>query len=867
MSSMDNGCFSSRFFEVVYDAVSSGARYVAVEAFPSGNHKLLFERLPVHIENELAKLFSTAGEIRYATVRPDRDYGARDLDEWKHALSELIAQTRHESISNLSSDIVGIGREAPGIFRMFFAALDKIACRRRPPLPPNLTDEENELVQKLGYYSRKYGLVLVCEDIENWSVASRDLLSRLLYSPCDSLAFPGNTLFIVFDDPIKGEELWEPHRCIKSRERPSALMSHGSRLTTSSKTLFSFSTVQRVPESSESLVREVMAKIAGISIADDNAISPALLLAAHDLDKLEQLCIAFGDGYEIDRALSDDKEFFLSLLSDRLRACDAEEQVANRILKLASILGLSFSKWELEKLSNIDFDRFESLIDNAKATNLLKDVDNKEYADTQFVQQFIYDLVMESIGDNERGLYLAVERLLRAYHPGKYEQRAKLLLKGGKAVEALDLYVLSVLQKVRQTGKRVDPCCLDLYKTLCAGSLGLEDRVAYLELMQEAYALHVSHEYHLAQKTVERIDMNLLPLSLRAEAQLLEALCAAKSIQARSRERALRKLEEIAEMIGGEAEVEIWERVAIQKMITLVHVGRISDARHMERDIVTSLDKRISYDRDAARMKYELDRISGATADLTQARIRTGQAVKFFQIVSEKDLGKPLISYYKALVNSTAKQVICGRFEEAEESLKKAVALTGQFPEYQFPRQEILANTGIVLGVLMGQTSPSEAIERFSQIGTLFDGAAENLFFLSNKAIMYALCDQFEQAFTVLDQEASRHEIDSDREKIYRYRYRVNCAVFLQLIGDNEKALQYISLINDEDVGGTDCLIERGRLSRIRKAIEEDVRVETGWGWCNLFQPHDSSYFSDEPYLYRYYGLGFVFTICSDWDI
>jgi len=75
-------------------------------------------------------------------------------------------------------------------------------------------------------------------------------------------------------------------------------------------------------------------------------------------------------------------------------------------------------------------------------------------------------------------------------------------------------------------------------------------------------------------------------------------------------------------------------------------------------------------------------------------------------------------------VNSTAKQVICGRFEEAEESLKKAVALTGQFPEYQFPRQEILANTGIVLGVLMGQTIPSEAIERFSQIGTIFDVCA-----------------------------------------------------------------------------------------------------------------------------------------------
>lgn len=560
------------------------------------------------------------------------------------------------------------------------------------------------------------------------------------------------------------------------------------------------------------------------------------------------------NSFDFDETQQNSVKYFQAILSKRLQEFGATgDQIAN-VLEYASILGKTFSCFELLVATDSSRSKLEELINDSNSLNLTEDASKNGYI--KFAHSIVHEIFKSRVDSNHIDYYYRLSICLKEMKPSQYLRRARYMLAAGREEEAGTLYILEFLQQLRNFGNIPQSLILE-------AELHLDSKLtSYLTLMQSAYYSYSQKDYPTTLTTLDMIP-SYYRTELLAERNILKLRCFSKQLASEP------IVEEIArftscvksEKFNGEKEVR--ERFIHALITANAHLREFRYARDLEEELLSSLEGRMKYDSSAEMRVYSVLRnanaIHGAEVSLCHVR----KAVEYFEKLFFDNNCFVLRQYYTSLINYSAMLIINGEFMEAVRQTRKALSIEKCYPDFPFPRPQILRNNYALASFLSGKATASECVLIFEEVlGSIPQDLAERIFYASNLAIFLAISGSVTRAYRVLFNEAQKHDIDNDKEGIYQYRTETNLAIFQYLLGD-KTAYENLKRITN----GLDNLINGSFFKKKNQVILEIMKDETHCNpheWLHIVHSFCHDY-QGKPW--DYFGLGFAFAALCDWGV
>ena len=517
-----------------------------------------------------------------------------------------------------------------------------------------------------------------------------------------------------------------------------------------------------------------------------------------------------------------DTEEITILIEERLKNYGAKGEVVAEVLKYASIIGLSFTFFELEKITKKSRIEIQEIIGYANKLHFVEETDKKS---VNFVHEIIRELFNNKLNDNKI-YYQAYAECLKIIKPNDYITRAHALMKAGFLDEASLLYIIAYVKKLRDSETLND----DFNKELLfyAKELHAEE---YIEIIKTAYESYFNRDFDQAIKQLEWIE-DIYPAPMRAERDYLLAMCYTKKIDVLSRKKSVEILETYRDIASLSGESELWLRILSLQMISYIHINDKENAIRNEKELMFYLSDRISFDLDAEDKINILRRKSSAVHSISLSQRNTMKSVKHFGPSEEGGIPLNPIEYYFALNNHVANTFVIGEFEE---SFRDATLLIGYIRNPQgvsFPRTEVALNNFILSGVAAQKLSLEQGLEMFNEIFNQTKFSADSILMRINQAVLYASTNQLNQSFEILSGLKSRLIEQSNIELYYQYYVDSNLMVVEYLLGHKTKALQiWDEITYMPSIGDSNYYEKRHKL--IKELFDSNIRI-TGAEWLTI---------------------------------
>lgn len=549
------------------------------------------------------------------------------------------------------------------------------------------------------------------------------------------------------------------------------------------------------------------------------------------------------------------QEYLKELLEDRLREYGATGKLISKVLEYASIIGISFSYYELEKIINLNSQEFRKIILHAKEMELIETTSEKDIA--IFAHQIIRELFESRVKSNnlESIYYLTLEQCISQIKPAEFLRRARYLVKAGELEKASILYLLEFLQEMRNYNG-VNP---DL--EIEAEPLLSEELSWYIEHMKKANVYHTQKNYEAALEELDLIEEFYSP-SLIAEKKLLQSFCYTKSLDKDIRIHSLECIESFEELKDVDNEIEVYERIQNRLISVYAHLGRLKEAAMAEYRLMQNLRLRYQYDENARVRLNIARRTYNIIHDCKSSMTFMEKAMEYFAPEDKFSVPVNLKHYYISLVNYSSILTSNGLFEQGNNYMKEAFKLEKNFTTFIFPRQQILYNNYIISSYLCGKMKVSECISALESIIAQLPLIAERLTYTSNLSIFYALSNNIEKAKEILVDEIIKQNVEHDVEGFYKYRSFTNLAIYQYLLGNKCEAIERLHSIADI-ISSLNNNIYYQKHHDIIIGIMEKCEITSSEQWLTCVHSIMPNFKSD---AWNYFGMGYVFASLFNWD-
>jgi len=525
------------------------------------------------------------------------------------------------------------------------------------------------------------------------------------------------------------------------------------------------------------------------------------------------------------------------------------------VLEFGSVIGLSFSYYELEQVTQIKKGQLSQIISRAKEWNLVENDQEKTYY--KFVHDIILEIFKHRTESNIFKYYEKLEECLMKIKPGSYLRRARYRVYIRDLPEAVLRYVMELFQELRDNNS--------VYTEIENEALGLmdDDIRSYYFSMKEAYQLYLQKNYQEALIILEKIPYHLNRLLL-AERDLLKSRCLSKSLKEHDRKEAIHILEKYYENDLIKKEKDLWERLMTSLITAYYHGSFKVHAQELEEELLSNLSERSLFDSIANLRIHILLRNSNSIHDSEFAEGFIKKAVEYFSRKTNYGIPINILECYKALLNYSATLCKNGKFQDAFQQTQTAIQLENDFPDIEFPRKQIIYNNYVISGYLSEQVQLSEGIQVLETIRNNLPPIAERIFYTSNLAIFYILNNNLAMAESCLKQEMQYFMIDADLEGSYKYRIYLNYAIIEYIKGNNSKAKAYLYIARNSIHTLTDHSYLKKKMDLLFDIIdhEERIIIPKCLDCCLLEKvPHYQNS------VWNFLGLVFPYSILSNWDI
>jgi len=561
------------------------------------------------------------------------------------------------------------------------------------------------------------------------------------------------------------------------------------------------------------------------------------------------------NSFDFNTTYDNNKLYLSEILNKRLTECGATGIQIAEVLEYASVIGMKFSDFELHKLTDYSKANIQKIIANATDMKLTEHMKQSNYY--HFAHDIIREIFKDRVDENHMDYYHAMALCLRAIKPSQYLRRARYMLLSSNDKEAAILFCLEYISQLRNYG---DATIATLAET---ASVISEIQNEYLEYMKNAYILYHQKKYKEALSNLKLI-LDCYPNELLAERDILKLRCYSKQLATQEITTDIHKLDGKRNTHEFKDEKEITERYTHALVTAYAHLGDIKSARELEEVTLQSLSERIDFDENCQLRLNIIKRNANAIHGIDTAPVYMKQAAKYFSQCDKSGEYTNVRQLYTALTNYSAILIKKGEFLEAHEQAIQGIRIEKENSDIIFQRTQIIRSNCILAGVLDNKITPEEAISLYTNLlGSLQGEMAEKLFYTSNLSIMYALNNQPDIALKVIQQESLNHDVDGEKEGIYQYRIKTNCAIYHYLLGENAKAIAILESQSEslkQLINGSYFTKKNEILLRIMLTRKE----YTGESWLTAVHS-ECKEFQGPPW--RYFGLGFAFAALCDWGV
>lgn len=734
---------------------------------------------------------------------------------------------------------IELSKDIPHIGSLVSLLLEKLINRESDNLQrkyPYLNNEEKNIISKLKYLTKNPKVLFIYDNFQWWDKQSIELLNTIISSGNEFDFIHNCKNIYVFTDTNSNTSDNEMFRFFKENFVPQ--------LNLKEMTYQQFLNDKR--------------QLGFYNHLDEKQLHFIYRLANGNIYLFKQLANEFPDNAS---PIREDEisgiQYLNDLLEKRMKELGATGKQIMYVLEFGSVIGLSFSCYELEQATQIKKGQFIQIITHAKEWNLLEDDREQNYY--KFVHDIILEIFKHRTENNIFEYYEKLEECLRIIKPGSYLRRGRYCVYMRDLSKAILRYLMELFQEIRDNNS--------VYTEVENEALGLMDNDirGYYFSMKKAYKLYLEKRYDEAIVTLDKIPLNLNKLLL-AERDLLKSRCLSKSLNKISRQEAINLLEKYYEDNLVKYEIDLWERLMTSLVTAYYHGSFKNKAQKLEEEIFSSLSQRNRFDSIANLRIHILLRNSSSIHDSEFAEGFIKKSVDYFG--QNRSYGIPIniLEYYKALLNYSATLCKNGRFKESYQYAKNAIKLETDFQDINFPRSQIIFNNYVISGFLSNEIQLADGIPILKSIVNNLPPIAERIFYISNLCIFYILNNNLDIAQSHLDQEMQYYLIDEDLEGSYKYKIYLDYAIIAYLRGNYDIAKTYLDSSRNPIQALTDNSYLKKKIELFFELIdcEERERIITP-NHLDICLLEKVPHFQNS--VWDFLGRVFPYSILSNWDI
>lgn len=812
--------YQQRFMEKIIDKIHEGEQHILIEGKSGSGKSFTIKQLQIELDKE-----------KYQTIIFDGDYqyDDREYHPFKKALFSDIDSSKEVIIGGVAE----ASKEIPVAGNIISYIIQSFIAKKNITNNLILNSEEQNILSKLRQILKKSNIVLVFDNIHWWDRRSLQLLKLLLTNKQILNPDKLNRFTIIFSITsnqlvIHGDLVDSIMKETEYKKMPFPVIGLPEfKDTLLSKTLQSFSSAQ-------------------LNLLY-NLVNGHLQVFFEIINEITNHNFDFNSTYE------SNKQYLSSVLEKRLEDFGADSTQILKTLEYASIIGLTFSVYELRNLTQSAENELRSIISKTSKLAIIEETDNIDYI--KFAHDIIREIFKNKVDEQHIEYYNSLAMCIKEIKPDQYLRRARYFMKCQLTEDAITLYILEIIKQIRLYGK-VLPTVYDEINPLF-NPLQRE----YINLMQESYSLYSQKKYKDASSKLDLI-LDVYPIELLAERDILRIRCYSKTMASTEIQKVVNKYNEIRMNSTYNNEKDIWERFSQVLMIAFAHLGEIEIAKDIEGEILRSLSWRLNYDDTATKRMHIIKRVANSIHNVEVSSVFVKDAFEYF---GSSAFGiRDVYQYYISLVNLSTILINQGEFDKAYNIIIEGFNIENNNRDIEFPRIQLLRNNYIISGYLSGALNEDECILLYEEmLSAMPNVISERLFYKSNLSIFWALKDEPQKAYNIIQEEAKLHYDIEEKEGLYQYRVVTNSSIYLYMLGNVDIAIEQLNNIYNL----ARRLINGSYFSKkneiLIQLMEQNIST-TGKEWLNKPFSVLPSY---QGIAWKYFGLGYAFMAVCNWDM
>jgi tetratricopeptide (TPR) repeat protein len=738
MSELDGLLGFDRNASVLVEKFLSGARRLTIKG-PSGSGKTTLGK---SVSDKIAESDCTAIWLRGDPGRTEQQFYPLTPALKPHIFGRILG-VGTKIFEGIAEDFLPTGK---GTAKALLSLLPSGDAQREPV--KDATDISQEFLSLVGRSIKRHRLLIIADDIQYFDPRTLKLLRRLLED--------------------------------KSARAESGLVSILSIINTSTS------------------VRNDIALIVGSLTATANAVE----LRYCAKEAFGQVLLALGLNIEIPKSLSDllydcsgghlhianfivDELKTLALpdippaaYSDLLhyiiqRRLEDAPNFVTLLLRSAAHIGRIFSREELACLTELDAIRLQECLNTVIA---LRFVEGGGHSFT-FSHEIIRTYFVKDSSTDQIGYSVKYSECLRILRPHDYFARCLSLTTAQDSASAAVAYCQGIIAEWR-SGRR-DPSVVeaDLRRLVRLS----DDERSFLTAICDSYDLLLRGDFRQAQLRLADSPIGLSEILtaerdyILAEA-LLKDLGTSKSDEARS---ILCEWDLLKKQ-----EPELWCRMRLLLLLAYVQLCRFDEARKTEREIISFLSARSSFDKGAEKQINRLLALSEMHSVSEIARKRIVQACNYYESQLIKSGYADLYEYFICLTNRSGNAITTRNYADAIEQGLKALSLIRDYESLRLPARWAAANNVVIASHLDRRLSAIEAVTFLDELATRFPNLDDDLLIYSNIGSMKLLGGDIDASLAAFAHTEERLRLTPDMDPFYRYLVESNRAIASHLNGE-----------------------------------------------------------------------------------
>jgi tetratricopeptide (TPR) repeat protein/energy-coupling factor transporter ATP-binding protein EcfA2 len=718
---------------------------------PSGSGKTEFSR---HVAGIWAR---TVGEVH--CILGDKDQAASSyLAAYRALASTRANRTAREADRDFPFAVM---RAIPAVGGPISALAKMLVTRLEPSGPDFLSSEAQDVLAGFQRACRGERVLFVVDNVHWLDSGTADLLLRMKTSEtAECYSFIGRSVFLF----------------VETTDQEAVPAAAASVSSLKSKIPLSF----QLGLPSREQFGAVLSAF-GLAHEPDREIVDRLYDVTHGHLKLAREIVQLLQEDTVDANLSaeralDVEDLARKLLELRLQTLSTGNSQIERLLGIASCIGQTFSRRELECAFELP-ERFAAALDLARREEFVHGDGDSLYFVHEIVQSAVHSIVKSFAGQFHEKLAECVRHI----RPGDYQTRLRHSL-------------------LAENSDRSAPLCFSLLLQERRGEINLDG----IRPPETTLAQYVEH-FEAALSALQAMDsgrhteaIRILVPFYEGEVGLVQGelayLIALNYYKKRSRpdyENARTLLEP---WVVRRDEGELWYRLMLTLAVVYASLG---DQRGSSETLTRAriyLDRAATYDSSARAKIQTLNRKADVFYPVEVAGVLISKAVDYFAPPPDSAMPRNAFQYVAALINLSGNAYVRGEFDAGLKAADTAIRfITAYSNRIRLPEAYKAFNNYAICALRGSQLSAAATLEILDAVSKSM-GESDRLDYsllVANRGVVTMMCGRISEADALLERCYNGCKVDGV-EGYYLLFSATNYAISRYLLGEPQRAIELL---------------------------------------------------------------------------